>query len=100
MNTNDKVPIILPYTQRTNVTEAAYIGQIIHKMTAVDPDATPNSLIYEVTQPISAIDIHGHPVNNDKIKVGKCMYSHGRRRRVGAPLPPYLGSKKYSKRKH
>lgn len=61
--------MFVPKTQRANVTESAKIGAIIHKLQAYDQDAIPNSLHFEVSEPITAIDVHGHPVDNPKVKV-------------------------------
>jgi len=67
--------MFVPATQRTNVTESASVGAVIYKLQASDPDADADSLTFEVAEPISALDAHGHPVHNVKIKVG-CLFQY------------------------
>ncbi|KAF8763163.1 Cadherin-87A like protein [Argiope bruennichi] len=57
---NDKAPYFTPSTQRTQVTEDQNEGHIFYKLKAADPDITnPDSLIFAVSEPITATDKDG-----------------------------------------
>ncbi|GIZ01522.1 cadherin-87A [Caerostris extrusa] len=60
LNSNDKAPYFTPSTQRTQVTEDQNEGHIFYTLKAADPDITnPDSLIYAVSEPITATDKDG-----------------------------------------
>lgn len=72
INSNDKQPYFLPTTQRAEVSESAPVGEIVHRLHAVDPDVEyENALLYELSEPISAVDNNGKLVNDSvEFKVG------------------------------
>ncbi|CAL1292837.1 unnamed protein product [Larinioides sclopetarius] len=60
LNSNDKAPYFTPSTQRSQVTEDQNEGHIFYKLKAADPDITnPDSLVYAVSEPITATDKDG-----------------------------------------
>jgi hypothetical protein len=63
INSNDKAPYFTPTTQRSEISEDAPIGTIVHMLVAVDPDiASSESLDYAATEPITAVDKDGKEV--------------------------------------
>lgn len=67
INSNDKDPFFIPATQRAEIREDAPIGRRIHQLVAHDPDVTSNDvLIYEVSEPITAVNKNGKEVTDTK----------------------------------
>ncbi|KAJ1523428.1 hypothetical protein ONE63_001290 [Megalurothrips usitatus] len=65
LNTNDKAPFFVPATQNTAVTEDTVPGTIFYTLNATDLDVNSSeALSFSVSDPITAIDKHGKPVND------------------------------------
>lgn len=65
VNSNDKDPYFTPATQRVDVREDTKIGTKIYQLTATDPDIVYDDvLIFETTEPITAVNKDGQEVAN------------------------------------
>ena len=65
LNSNDKHPYFNPSTQRSEVSESASIGTVVHKLEAFDADVGhENALSFELGEPITALDNNGKLVNH------------------------------------
>lgn len=63
INTNDKMPYFVPTTQKAEVLEDAPVGTHVHTLIALDPDVNNSeALNFAATEPITALDKHGHQV--------------------------------------
>lgn len=78
-NSNDKPPFFNPETQRAEVTEDTPVGTVFANLKAFDPDSTePDSLVFSITEPITAIDRNGQKVN-ESITVYKDFFAVDRK---------------------
>ncbi|CAH1176398.1 unnamed protein product [Phaedon cochleariae] len=70
VNVNNKMPYFVPTTQTAEVMEDAAVGSLVYTLTALDPDVnTTEALNFAATEPITALDKHGHEVlENSKFK--------------------------------
>lgn len=65
VNSNDKDPYFTPATQRVDVREDAKIGTMAYRLMATDPDiAQGDVLVFEATEPITAVDKNGNEVTH------------------------------------
>ena len=67
MNRNNKLPYFRPHTQRAEVPEDTPAGRRVFQLQAFDEDKeNMDSLEYSVTQPISAINKDGQPIEDQE----------------------------------
>ncbi|XP_056642220.1 cadherin-87A isoform X2 [Diorhabda sublineata] len=67
VNINDKSPYFVPATQTAEVMEDVRVGTVVYTLIALDPDVNSSeALNFAATEPITALDKHGHEVIDDE----------------------------------